>query len=391
MFIDFFFYLRRRGLKVSITEWMTLMEALAADLHHSSLIGFYHLCRAVCVKRESQFDLYDQCFSEHFQGVEADVADIDKVLDWLRDPIMPRELTPEELAMLEALDLDELRRQFEERLAEQDERHDGGNRWIGTGGTSPFGHSGSHPTGVRVGGAGGNRSAMQVATERRFRNLRSDVTLDVRQIGVALKQLRRLARDGRPDELDLDETIDQTARNAGDIELVFQPQRKNTVKLLLLMDVGGSMTPYTRLCERLFSAAHAATHFKAFKPYYFHNCPYDSLYTDMHRYEGESTEQVLRDLDRQWFCVIVGDAAMSPYELTAPGGAVDYYQNNPVPGITWLHRIRDRFPRSVWLNPEPLRYWNITSTQLIRGVFDMFPLTLEGLESSISHLRQVPV
>ncbi|MEO1272581.1 MAG: VWA domain-containing protein [Myxococcota bacterium] len=356
MFIEFFFYLRQRGIAVSITEWMTLMEALAAGLHHSSLLGFYHLCRALCVKRASQFDLYDQCFGVFFEGVEADEADVDKVLEWLRDPVMPRALTPEEQAMLEALSLDELRRQFEERLAEQNERHDRGNRWVGTGGTSPFGHSGQHPSGVRVGGTGGNSSALQVASQRRFRNLRSDVVLDVRQIGVALKQLRRLARDGRPDQLDLDATIDETARNAGDIELVFQPQRKNTVKLLLLMDVGGSMTPYTRLCERLFSAAHAATHFKAFKSYYFHNCPYDNLYTDMSRYKAESTAQVLRDLDRQWFCVIVGDAAMSPYELTAPGGAVDYFQNNPDPGITWLNRIHDRFPRSVWLNPEPIRY-----------------------------------
>ena len=232
---------------------------------------------------------------------------------------------------------------------------------------------------------------MQVATARRFRNLRSDLTLDVRQIGVALKQLRRLARAGRPDQLDLEETIDTTARNAGDIELVFRAHRKNTVKLLLLMDVGGSMTPYARLCERLFSAAHAATHFKAFKSYYFHNCPYDTLYTDMSRYEGLPTTEVLRDLDRQWFCVIVGDAAMSPYELTAPGGAVDYFQNNKDPGIAWLHRIRKRFPRSIWLNPEPERYWYITSTALIRNVFDMFPLTLEGLEHGIGHLRQTPI
>src|SRR5690606_25180587 len=240
---------------------------------------------------------------------------------------------------------------------------------------------------LRVGGSGGGRSAMQVAESRRFRNLRSDRTLDVRQIGMALRQLRQLARDGRPDHLDLDETIDTTAQNAGDIERVFRPERKNTVKLLLLMDVGGSMTPYTRLCERLFSAAHKATHFKQFKYYYFHNCVYGNLYSNMQRGDAVPTGKVLQDLDRTWFCVVVGDAAMHPYELRMTGGSVNWFEDNADPGLTWLQRIANRFPRCVWLNPEPRRFWGLESTAIIRSVFDMHELTLDGLHEAVNALR----
>ncbi|MBK04928.1 MAG: VWA containing CoxE family protein [Deltaproteobacteria bacterium] len=389
MFVDFFYLLRSRGIKVSITEWLALMEALALDLSGTSLTRFYHLCRSVCVKNEAHFDLYDISFAEYFHDVEPPEDLTEKVLDWLKDPKFPRELTEEELAQLEVLDLETLREQFEERMREQEERHDGGNRWVGTGGTSPFGHGGQHPSGVRLGGEGRNRSAVQVATKRRFRNLRHDRVLDVRQLGIALRQLRRLTRDGRPDELDIDETIDMTAKNAGEIEMVFRPERKNTVKLLLLMDVGGSMTAYSQLCERLFSAAHAATHFKAFKYYYFHNCPYEALYSDMARREGEPTAKILQDLDKDWFCFIVGDAAMAPYELTAKGGAIDYFHYNDEPGYVWLQRISQRFPRSVWLNPEPKRYWESTmTTVMIREIFDMYSLSLDGIEEAIRELRQ---
>jgi hypothetical protein len=285
------------------------------------------------------------------------------------------------------MDLDTLREQFEARMKEQKERHDGGNRWVGTGGTSPFGHGGQHPSGVRVGGQGGGRSAVQVASDRRFRNLRSDLVLDVRQIGVALRQLKRLSREGMPEELDLEESIDATARNAGDLELVFRPERKNNVKLLLLMDVGGSMTPYTKVCERLFSAAHAAKHFKAFKYFYFHNCPYDTLYTDMARREGRPTREVLNSLDKSWCCILLGDAAMHPYELSMPGGAINYYYNNSEAGIQWLARIAESLPRSVWLNPEPVRYWEMPSIRMIQEVFDMFPMSLDGLGRAVSSLR----
>jgi uncharacterized protein with von Willebrand factor type A (vWA) domain len=298
------------------------------------------------------------------------------------------DLSPEELAALESLDLDELRKQFEERMAEQTERHDGGNYWVGTGGRSPYGHGGMHPSGIRVGGAGKRGSAMQVATKRRFQNLRNDLVMDVRQISVALRQLRRLTREGRRDELDIDETIDQTARNAGDLEIVFRPPRKNNIKLLLLMDVGGSMTPYTRLSELLFTAAHKASHFKAFKHYYFHNCPYETLYTDMERQQGESTAHVLQQLDATWYCIVVGDAAMGPHELTARGGAIDYFHFNDESGLVWLQRIAKRIPKSVWINPDPVPYWSTTlSTVMIQEVFEMYPFTVDGLERAVVDLR----
>lgn len=387
MFIDFFFYLRQRGLKVTITEWMSLLEALTKGLAGESLVGFYHLCRSVCVKSEAYFDLYDQAFAEYFHDLDAPQTLLDEVLEWLEDPVFPRELTPEELAQLKTLDLEALRKLFEERLAEQEERHDRGDRWIGTGGASPFGHGGTHPSGMRVGGSGGGRSAIQIAASRRFRNLRSDIVLDTRQISVALRRLRKLARDGVPEELDLDETVDATARNYGDIDLIFRPERKNTVKLLLLMDVGGSMTPYTRLCERLFSAAHAASHFKAFKAYYFHNCPYSTLYEDMERRKGEPTGDILNNHDHTWTCIMVGDAAMAPYELTMVGGAINYFHNNPETGLTWLQKISERYPRCCWLNPEPEQYWGLTSTTLIREIFEMYPLTLSGLDDAVHFLR----
>lgn len=388
MFIGFFYYLRRRGIKVSVTEWLTLTEALYKGLGDNSLLRFYHLCRSICVKTEAHFDLYDQCFAEWFQGVELSTQVEDEVLDWLANPLDPKQLSEEELAMLQQLDLDELRRQFEERLEEQDERHDGGNRWVGTGGTSPFGNNGTHPSGVRVGGSGRRGTAMQVASKRRFRNLRHDHVMDIRQLSVALRQLRRLTREGKMDELDLDGTIDETARNAGDLEIVFRPPRKNNIKLLLLMDVGGSMTPYTRLSELLFSAAHKATHFKAFKHFYFHNCVYETLFTDMARNKGEPTGHVLQQLDATWYCIIVGDAAMGPHELTSAGGAIDYFHHNHDAGIVWLQRIAKRFPKCVWVNPDPERYWASTlSTVLIQEVFDMYPFTLDGLDEAIADLR----
>jgi uncharacterized protein with von Willebrand factor type A (vWA) domain len=229
---------------------------------------------------------------------------------------------------------------------------------------------------------------MQIAQARSFANLRHDRVLDVRQISVGLRKLRRLGRDGRRDELDIDNTIDLTARNAGDLELVFRPERKNTVKLLLLIDVGGSMTPYTRLTERLFSAAHQASHFKAFKHYYFHNCPYETLYTDMARREGEPTLDVLEKLDSTWCCIVVGDASMHPYELSVAGGAIDYFHHNDEAGLAWLGRIRERFPRSVWLNPEPAQYWYVHSIQMIQDVFDMFPFTIEGLDDALNQLTK---
>lgn len=390
MFVEFFFELRERDVPVGLTEWLTLMEALGKGLAGSSLLRFYHLSRAICVKSETHFDRFDQAFAHYFKGIESPREVLDDVIEWLEQPIAPPNLSAEDLALLRSLDLDDLRQLFEERLKEQTERHDGGSRWIGTGGTSPFGHGGINPTGVRVGGQGGGRTAMQVASQRRFRNLRSDLTLDVRQISMALRRLRKLRRDGRPDELDLDGTIDATARNAGDLELIFRSERKNTVKLLLLMDVGGSMTPYTRISERVFSAAHSAAHFKRFKHFFFHNCVYERMFDDMWKWRGPSSEEILESVDESWLCIIVGDAAMGPHELTAKGGSIDYFHQNDVTGLRWLERIRARIPRSVWLNPEPKNYWGLASTAIIRRVFPMFPLTLDGLDDAVQHLRRQP-
>ncbi len=392
MFVEFFFHLRKRGIPVSPTEFLTLLEALEQGLAQSSLSKFYSLARSVLVKRVENFDRYDAAFAEFFDDrpfeLPGDDAEItDALLEWLDNAKFLRDLSDEQLEALDKLDLEELREQFEQRLDEQDERHDGGDHWVGTGGTSPFGHSGKHPSGIRVGGTGQNRSAMQIASERRFQNLRTDRVLDTRQISVALRKLRRLTRDGRPEELDLEATIDATARNCGDIEMVFRPPRKNQVKLLLLADVGGSMTPHSELVSRLLSAAHDAHHFKAFKRYYFHNCPYETLYTDISRREGEATSDILANLDRRWRCLIVGDAAMAPPELMQPGGCIDYFHYNEEPGLTWLDRIDDAVGDVAWLNPDKPRWWQSFTTKKIGRKFPMFPLTLEGLDEAIDELR----
>lgn len=389
MFVDFFYHLRGYGLKVTITEWLSLMKALAIGHSRADLHVFYNLARCLMVKREADFDNYDRAFASFFMGVENHFDISDELLEWLSKPELPRELTDEERAKLEALDLDELRERFKELLDEQKERHDGGNRWIGTGGMSPFGHGGEHPTGVRIGGSGGGRSAVQVATDRRFRNLRSDRILDTRQIGLALRRLRKLDKDEGPEELDIDETIDSSARNAGEIDLVFRPPKRNRIKLLLLIDVGGSMDPHTLLCERLFSAAHKANHFKKFEFKFFHNCVYENLYTDISRWKGEATSRILKRLDHTWSVCLVGDAWMSPYELTHTGGAIDYYHTNQVTGLDWLRKFRDRCPNSIWLNPEPRRIWNAPTIHLIRQVFPMFELTIDGLTEGIDVLRGI--
>jgi len=386
MFVDFFYHLRSFGLKVSSTEWLALMLALSKGHARSDLNAFYHLARCLLVKREADYDNYDRAFASFFADLEVSPDLGEELLKWLENPILPQ-ISEEDRRKLQAFDLDELDRRFRELLEEQKERHDGGNRWIGTGGTSPFGHGGAHPTGVRIGGGGGGRSAVQVAGSRQFRNLRSDRILDTRQIGVALRRLKRLDRDEGPEELDLDGTIDKSARGGGEIELVFGPPRRNRIKLLLLMDVGGSMDPYTHLCERLFSAAHAANHFKKFEYRFFHNCVYERLYTDMYYMKGELTSEALKQLDQTWSCIFVGDAWMAPTELTHVGGAIDYSYRNVTTGLKWLERIRQRVPNSVWLNPESRGRWNEPSIRMIRGVFPMYELTIDGLTEAVDVLR----
>jgi hypothetical protein len=386
MFIDFFYHLRSFGLKVTSTEWLALMQALAAGHARADLNTFYHLARCLLVKRESDYDTYDRAFASFFAGIEARADISEELLRWLENPKLP-EISEEDRRKMQAFDLDELASRFRELLEEQKERHDGGNRWIGTGGTSPFGHGGEHPSGMRVGGGGGGRSAVQIAGERRFRNLRSDLMLDTRQIGVALRRLKRLDNDEGPEELDLEGTIDQSARGGGEIELVFGPPRRNRIKLLLLMDVGGSMDPYTHLCERLFSAAHAANHFKKFEHRFFHNCVYERLFTDMHYLKGERTSEVLKRLDHTWSVIFVGDAWMAPSELASRNGAITFSHRNAVTGLKWLERIRERVPNSVWINPEANSRWNEPTIRMIRNVFPMYELTIDGLTEAVDVLR----
>jgi uncharacterized protein with von Willebrand factor type A (vWA) domain len=385
MFTDFFYLLRKRKVPVSITEWMTLMESLAKG-YISNLDEFYFLARAILVKSEAYYDHYDVAFQEYFKGIETPAEISEQILEWLRDPLNRMTLTEEELALFDSLDFDELLKEFEKRLKEQTEQHDGGGYWIGRGGTSPFGHSGSHPAGIRIGGRSWGRHAIQIAGERRFRNYRNDLTLDVRQVKLALKGLRQLSRIGPEDELDLEETIEAIAKNAGEIDLIWRRSRKNAVKVLLLMDVGGSMEPFALLCSQLFSAAHSSTHFKDFRYYYFHNCIYDNLYQDIERQEAISTDHLLHTLEPDYKLLLVGDARMGPWELVERYGAINYYERNEIPGIVWLKRINEHFTHCVWLNPDEPRFWIHPTIQLIGKLFPMFPLTLDGLGQAIKRL-----
>jgi len=385
MFTEFFHILRKRKVPVSITEWMTLMEALAKGCI-TNLDEFYFLARAILVKSEAYYDHYDIAFQEYFKGIETPAEISEQLLEWLKDPLNRMTLTEEEQALFDSMDFDELLRELEERLKEQTGQHDGGGYWIGRGGTSPFGHSGYHPAGIRIGGESRGRHAIQIAQERRFRNYRSDLTLDVRQIKMALKGLRQLSRIGPEDELDLDKTIGATAKNAGEIELIWRRSRKNAVKVFLLMDVGGSMEPFALLCSQLFSAAHSSNHFKDLRYYYFHNCIYDNLYQDIERQEAISTDHLLRTLEPDYKLLLVGDARMGPWELMERYGAINYYERNETPGIVWLKQIAEHFTHCVWLNPDNPRFWIHPTVQIIGRAFPMFPLTLDGLEQAVRRL-----
>lgn len=385
LFGDLFYGLRQSGVKVGPSDWMGLMRAFRVGAIEPSLMDFYRVSRALLVKDESQFDVFDQVFAAVFGSGDMPSPALEAVLDWLKDPVAPR-FTEEELAALEALPLDELRRRFEERLEEQTERHDGGSRWVGTGGTSPFGHGGANPAGVRVGGSGGGKSAIQVASARHFKPYRHDRVLDDRSLSVALKRLRRLTRRHEEEELDVDGSIDATCRNAGELSLEFAPPRKNEARVLLLMDVGGSMDPYAARVERLFSAAHRLQHFKSFEAYTFHNCVYESLEPARPVDEAVRTAELIRDRPDTTFLIMVGDASMAPSELMDVFGASYYHHMNRVPGVVWLHRLRHRFGRSVWLNPLPEKWWGGFTTQVIKEVFPMFPLTVDGLDGAIDEL-----
>lgn len=389
MFLNLFYGLREAGVPVGIPEWMTLIEALSRGMHGSSLERFYHISRACLVKSEAHFDAFDRVFGHIFQGVELGEQVADEVMRWLDEAKSFPELTDEQKAMLESLDRDELMRRFMETLAEQDERHDGGGRWVGTGGRSPYGHGGYHPTGIRVGGPGQRRMAMKVWEERQFQDYRVDSTLDVRQIRVALRSLRQLTRKGLPTELDVQGTIDETCRNAGEIEFVYRPERRNNVRLLLLMDVGGTMDPYYEPVSRLLTALVGDRSLRQMRAYYFHNCIYELVGTtaELYRKDAVPTAKLLQQYDERWKVMIVGDAAMHPAELLAQRGNIDPRREVQKRGVDFLHGIREHFERVVWINPDPEPEWDHSQTcKVIKGLFPMYHLSVQGLSEAVGAL-----
>ena len=389
VFLSFFYRLREHGLEVTPQQWLTLIEGLVAGLHGSSLIGFYSLARGIMAKDESELDDFDLCFAAHFEGLEVELTTIEKeVWDWLDRQVPPYPVDPAWRTMLGDIDVDALRREFEKRLREQNERHEGGNQWIGTGGTSAFGHSGAHPGGIRVGGEHGAGSAVQVAAERRYQEHRKDLVLDTRQLSLALRKLRALERVGPEDELDLDATIDRTAREGGELELVFKPPRENRLGLVLAMDIGGSMWPFRHLVDLLFSAAHRARHFKHFDHVYFHNCIYERVYGNARFSEKIPLPELFRRFDRETRLVLVGDAHMYPGEITDRFGAIDWTERNQQPGAVYLERVRDHFKHCAWLNPMKKSSWSAPSVRLIRRIFPMYQLTVQGVEELATDLAR---
>lgn len=397
MFTDFLYILRGYGMKTSLNEWNGLMDALDLNLNEASLTEFYHMARAILVKKESDYDRFDQAFLEYFKNIPEQDCLPKELSRWLLKAMTQTPFDKEEAdAVWGNLEIEEIRRRMEERLAEQKEQHHGGNKWVGTGGTTAFGHSGYAPKGIRVHGAGMNRSALKIASERGFRDFREDKALQIRQFQVALRKLRLLSgkEDGARTELNVTKTIERTCDRGGKLELIMERPRKNQTKLLLLMDSGGSMWAYADLCNRLFQAVNHESQFKDLKIYYFHNCFYDYLFTDpgCRPEEQISTEWVFHNLKPEYKVIIVGDAAMAPSELLESGGNIDYYHDNEIPGIDWLKRLKNRFPSSVWLNPLHEKLWDYDagsrSIRLIREQFPMFRLTAQGLESAVRELRK---
>ncbi|MGF6601000.1 uncharacterized protein with von Willebrand factor type A (vWA) domain [Paraburkholderia sp. GAS448] len=391
MLIDFFYSLRAAKLPVSVKEYLTLLEALKANVIAPSLDEFYYLARLTLVKDEQYFDRFDQAFGEYFRGVEgkSELA-LDVPLDWLKKKLQ-RDLSPEEKAQIEAMGgLDKLMERLKERFEEQKGRHEGGNKWIGTGGTSPFGNGGYNPEGIRIGGeASGNRTAVKVWEARAYRDYDDQIEIGTRNIKVALRRLRRFAREGAAEELDLPDTIRSTAANAGWLDLKMVPERHNNVKVLMLLDVGGSMDDHVKRTEELFSATKAE--FKHLEFYYFHNCVYDFLWKHNRRRHAERTPtwDVLHKFTPDYKLILVGDATMSPYEVVQAGGSVEY--NNAEPGAVWLRRLADQFPHHAWLNPEPEGLWEYRqSVSIIRELLGhrMYPLTLAGLEAAMRMLSK---
>jgi uncharacterized protein with von Willebrand factor type A (vWA) domain len=394
MLIDFFYTLRAAKLPVSVKEYLTLLEALQAQVvgpasDACSLDDFYFLSRLILVKDEKHYDKFDRAFGAYFKGVEL-MTDFTKdvPLDWL-EKILQKELSPEQKAAIEKMGWDELMETLKKRLEEQKERHEGGNKWIGTGGTSPFGNGGYNPQGIRIGGKGGNKSAVKVWDQRSYRDYDDTQELGTRNIKVALRRLRRFAREGSAEELDLDGTIHKTAANAGFLDILMRPERHNNVKVLLLMDVGGTMDDHIARVEELFSAAKAE--FKHLEFYYFHNCVYDFMWRNNKRRYAEKFEtwDIIRKYNKDYKLIFIGDATMSPYEIVQPGGSVEY--NNEEAGAEWLQRLLHAFPKHAWINPEPQGVWEYRqSISMIQQIVNqrMYPLTLKGLEEAMRGLSK---
>ena len=394
MFTAFFYLLRSRGLKVSMNEWMTLMEALDKGLHQSSFTGFYYLCRSVLVKSEADFDKFDGAFLEFFKGVEFEGELPPELMDWLTNPKeKPGDQFDMERAMQnEWISQAEIQKMFLERLEEQKEEHNGGSYWVGTGGVSVFGNSGFSPRGIRVGGEGGKRRAFQVASERKFRDFRQDNTLDTRQFQMAFRRLRQFSAKAEEakTEFDIDGTIRETCDNAGKLKVIYDRPRKNTVKVLLLMDSGGSMDYYSRLCSMLFQAVSKSNHFKDLQVFYFHNCIYSKIYTDpqLRPKSVIPTEWILKNLSSEYKVIIVGDAQMEPSELLDPS-YYNYGARGNITGIEWLTRFREKYPHLVWLNPSERPYWGgwwAKTYDIIRKDFDMYDLSIDGLNAALKKL-----
>jgi uncharacterized protein with von Willebrand factor type A (vWA) domain len=391
MLINFFYTLKRANVPVSIKELLDLLTAMEKNIAFGSIDDFYLLSRTCLVKDEKYYDRFDRSFGAYFKNLE-NIDDIIQALipeDWLRKEF-EKHLSDEEKAKIESLGgLEKLIEEFKKRLEEQKERHQGGNKWIGTGGTSPFGNGGFNPEGIRVGGEGGQGSAVKVWEDRQFQDLDDSVEIGTRNIKVALRRLRKFAREGAADQLDLADTIRCTARNAGLLDIKMVPERHNAVKVLIFFDIGGSMDSYVRLCEELFSAA--KTEFKHLEYFYFHNCLYDYVWKDNYRRRDEqiSTYDLLHKYSSDYKVIFVGDASMAPYEINSPGGSVEYH--NEEPGNVWMHRMSQTFDKLIWLNPVQEKYWDYTpSILMLRDLVEgkMFPLTLGGLEKGMRLLSK---
>ncbi|CAH0989965.1 hypothetical protein SIN8267_00042 [Sinobacterium norvegicum] len=391
MLINFFFTLKKTGVPVSIRELLDLLEALKQHIVFADVEQFYFLARTILCKDEKYFDRFDRAFGLYFKELES-IDDVIEALipdEWMRKEF-EKFLTDEEKAKIESLGgLEKLMEEFKKRLEEQNERHEGGNKWVGTGGTSPFGHGGYNPEGVRVGGPGQHKKAVKVWDKREFKDLDDSVELGTRNIKVALRRLRKFARTGAVEELDIDDTIRSTANNAGYLDIKMLQERHNSVKVLLFFDVGGSMDPHIRVCEELFSAA--GSEFKHMEYFYFHNFLYDYVWKNNSRRQTEQTKtlDVLHTFGSDYKVIFIGDAAMSPYEIAQPGGSVEYW--NQEAGYVWFQRLKETFDKVVWINPLPKGEWEWTqSVGMVKELAEdeMYPMTVEGLEQAMKYLAK---